>query len=268
MQCVTNPKSHPTRRFADWPTNLFQGIRIYDTSSNQRITYISRADDSPRADLFKCSLYWKDDQTLLIAWADYIKVAIVKEREGKRGQLGVGITASVERYAEVSKIFQVDCMMSGIIPYGKDSYLILAYMMDDAAFDNEATDNRDEQKRRAGSRPELRIISREGEEISSDALSLRSFARFQCQDYSLRPSADGRSFFVISPQDIVVAKPRDESDHIAWLIEQKQYEAALQSLENSGIKGLNFDVADVGKKYLEHLINDGMLPVMWLWNSY
>lgn len=233
-----------------------QGVRIYDTSSSQRITYISRAEGSPRADLFKCTLFWQNDSTLLIAWADYIKVAIVKEREGKRGQLGVGL-AVTERYVEVSAIFQVDCMISGITPYG-NSYLILAYMTEDI-FDNEATDNPDEQRRKAGSRPELRIISTEGEELSSDALSLRSFARFQCRDYSLCPAPNSDSFYVISPQDIVVAKPRDRFDHVAWLIEQRQYEQALQAMEDSGLAGAGFDVADVGKKYLEHLVAQGKI---------
>ncbi|ORY90935.1 hypothetical protein BCR35DRAFT_275010 [Leucosporidium creatinivorum] len=234
------------------------GVRIYDTSSSQRITYISRAEDSPRADLFKCTLHWQNDNTLLIAWADYIKVAVVKEREGKRGQLGVGLHQT-ELYVEVTAVFQVDCMISGIAPHG-DSYLILAYMTEDL-YDNEATENRDEQRRKAGSRPELRIISKDGEELSSDAISLRNYDRFQCRDYSLCPAPTDDSFYVISPQDIVVAKPRDEADHIAWLIEQRMYEDALIALEHSGLSGSgaasNFDVTEVGKKYLEFLVDDG-----------
>lgn len=233
---------------------LRQGVRIYDTASSQRITYISRADDSPRADLFKCTLHWQDDRTLLIAWADFIKVAVVKSREGKRGQLGVG-PAATELFVEVESIFQVDCMISGIAPHG-DSYLILAYLTEET-FDNEATENRDEQRRKAGSRPELRVISKDGEELSSDALSLRNYDRFQCRDYSLCPAPTDDSFYVISPQDIVVAKPRDEADHIAWLIEQRMYEKALEALENSGLTGLDgFDVTEVGKKYLEYLVQD------------
>lgn len=247
-----------SRRTVAHSSLLLQGVRIYDTSSSQRITYISRAEDSPRADLFKCTLHWQNDSTLLIAWADYIKVAVVKEREGKRGQLGVGLHQT-ELYVEVTAVFQVDCMISGIAPHG-DSYLILAYMTEDL-YDNEATDNRDEQRRKAGSRPELRIISKDGEELSSDAISLRDYDRFQCRDYSLCPAPTDDSFYVISPQDIVVAKPRDEADHIAWLIEQRMYEDALVALEHSGLSGSGaasgFDITEVGKKYLEFLVDDG-----------
>ncbi|GAA5842868.1 hypothetical protein JCM3766R1_005688 [Sporobolomyces carnicolor] len=236
------------------------GVRIYDTVSSQRITYIARPEDSPRADLFKCSLHWADDRTLLIAWADFIKVAIVKERETKRGQLGVPLPSSSELFVEVTAIFQVDCMISGIVPYG-ESFLILAYLTEDL-YDNEATENRDEQRRKAGSRPELRIISKEGEELSSDAIGLRDYDRFQCRDYSLCPSSDQKSFYVISPKDIVVAQERDESDHIVWLIEQKRYHEALNALEQSGLGTVGgFDVTDVGAKYLQFLVDDGQFDV-------
>ncbi|KAM0751555.1 vacuolar protein sorting-associated protein 41 [Meredithblackwellia eburnea MCA 4105] len=236
--------------FIAWANDA--GVRIYDTASSQRITFISRSADSPRADLFKCTLHWKDDRTLLIAWADVIKVAVVKEREGKRGQLGVGLH-TIEVFVEVTSIFQVDCMISGISPHG-DSFIILAYNVEDL-YDNEATDNRDEQRRKAGSLPELRIISADGEELSSDAIPVRNYDRFQCRDYSLCPSPAGESFYVISPNDIVLAQPRDEADHVSWLIEQGHYEEALAAIEKLGLTGVDgFDILAIGIKFLEHLV--------------
>ncbi|PRQ73281.1 vacuolar assembling protein VPS41 [Rhodotorula toruloides] len=239
--------------FIAWASDA--GVRIYDTATSQRITYISRAEDSPRADLFKCNLRWRDDRTLLIAWADVIKVAVVKERESKR--VVPGLPSATELYVEVSAIFQVDCMISGIAPYGKNGdLLVLAYTTEEDE-DNEADDS-SAQRRKAGSRPELRIISPDGEELSSDAISLRNYDRFQCRDYSLCPSANGQSFLVVSPEDIVVAQTRDESDHIVWLIEMQRYEEALHALEKSGLGTVGgFDVTDVGKKYLEYLVEEG-----------
>ncbi|SCZ92265.1 BZ3500_MvSof-1268-A1-R1_Chr5-2g07747 [Microbotryum saponariae] len=260
--------------FIAWTSDA--GVRIYDTSTSTRITYIPRAVDSPRADLFKSTLHWQNDRTLLIAWADIIKVAVVKTRETKRSSTAATLGGIVptpgskptETYVEVNAIFQVDCMISGIAPYG-DSYLILAYLVEDT-YENEATQDRDQQRRKAGQRPELRIISKEGDELSSDALSLRDYDRFQCRDYSLcraPPStsttngvASEERFFVISPQDIVVARPRDEEDHVAWLIEQRLYEQALEALEvmgNKGVLGETFDVTEVGRKYLDFLVEEG-----------
>lgn len=232
-------------------------MRIYDTSSSTRITYISRPENSPRADLFKCTLHWSSPTTLLIAWADYIKVCAVKERDSKRSLSTVGIRQT-ELFVEVEAIFQVDCMISGIAPHGDEGYLILAYLTEEDDEDDEAQD----QSRKAGSRPELRVISRDGEELSSDALTLRNYARFACRDYSLCPAPVGDSFYVISPQDIVVARPRDEEDHIAWLIEMRRYEEALAALEKLGGDGKSrgaFDTTEVGRKYLEFLVDDGEL---------
>ncbi|BGP13310.1 Vacuolar protein sorting-associated protein 41 [Rhodosporidiobolus nylandii] len=246
--------------FIAWASDA--GIRIYDTASSQRITFISRPDDSPRADLFKCSLHWADDRTLLIAWADFIKVAVVKEREAKRALPGVGgvIGAASELYGEVTAIFQLDCMVSGIAPYGADGdLLVLAYPTEEGDSDvGEEEDGEDaEEGEKDPPMPELRIISKDGEELSSDAISLRGYERFQCRDYSLVPSASS-GYLVVAPMDAILVQPRDEEDHIVWLIEQGRYEDALAALEQSGMAAAGgFDVTDVGKKYLEFLVADG-----------
>lgn len=286
-----------------------QGVRIYDTITNQRITYITRAPNSPRADLFKCTLCWQDDTTLLIAWADYIKIAKIKSKEPKRNHhqlAGVGLprvglsstgigsngsSNSNELFVEVVSIFQVDCMISGIVPYDVEgkNYLILAYLLDEEDKVEITTDglvtSESQMKRKLGNRPELRIISKDGEELSSDAISFKNFPKFQCRDYSLclaprsfttstsnSSNSKGSTskstknsllkeekFYVISPEDIVIAKPRDESDHVTWLIEQKQYEPALIILENNSdsIEMEKFDITDIGLKFLDFLIEDG-----------
>ena len=54
------------------------GVKIYDTQLNQRITYIERPKGSPRPDLYYCCLCWKNDNVLLVGWADSVKIAHVK----------------------------------------------------------------------------------------------------------------------------------------------------------------------------------------------
>lgn len=34
-------------------------------------------------------------------------------------------------------------------------------------------------------------------------------------------------FYIISPKDVVVAKERDQDDHIDWLLEKKKYEVSV-----------------------------------------
>ena len=256
-----------------WATD--RGVRIYDTQSRQRISLIAPPLDSPRADLFRCSLFWQDEATLLIAWADHIKVAKVRQRKKKQGATPAAASASpMQLYVEVTAILQLDCMISGIAPRGKD-YLILAYITEDAYSDDSSiVEDREAQKRKDGLRPELRLISSDGEELSSDVLSLESFARFQCNDYLLVPSADivaapgvnGNSednsadyFYVVSPRDIVVARSRDEKDHIDWLLQHRRYYDALQSLEAMGgerTKALGFNAEAIGRKFLTYLIHE------------
>lgn len=270
-----------------------QGVKIYDTVSQARITYIERPADSPRADLFKCNLHWQDDSTLLIAWADSIKVARVRARPRPvttQASNPGGVLPPL--LVEITAIFQVDCMISGIVPHPSNSvsggstrkteipaltsFLVLAYIPPDTSFINEATEDRTQQARKAAQRPEMRIISRSGEELSSDMLSLTGFQTCGCNDYLLAEVSDeldgGRCYVVLSPKNIVLVRPRDAKDHVAWLVERKRFEEALEVVET--MVGEDIDAADIGQRYVEHLISEGQpyclkhIPVVLTYKSY
>ncbi|KAK8853266.1 hypothetical protein IAR55_003968 [Kwoniella newhampshirensis] len=233
-----------------WANDL--GVKIYDTSTGQRIGYIDRGANAPRAELFKCTLQWKDDKTLIIGWADYIKVIRVRSRA--RSQTTTGLPPLT---VEMTAIYQVDCMISGIAQY-QSSYVVLAYIPPDT-YENEATDNPAEQRRKAANRPELRLIDR-GEEVNADALSLANFHMYGCNDYSLvrsqRPGED--VFLVVSPSDVIVVRPRDKADHIEWLVDRERYEEALTAAEDLQKKhGNALDVKAIGLKYMQHLTGQG-----------
>lgn len=225
--------------------------------------------------MFRCSLFWQDDRTLLIGWADHIKIAKIKERKPSNPPSVASVptlNSSTSLYVEITAIFELDCMISGLVPYGKD-YLVLAYLTDDN-FDEAAQDHR----RRKGFPPELRIISNSGDELSSDVLSLQNFERYQCNDYLLVPSAeaiangrvmkegkakqydsDSNVFYVVSPKDIVMARPRDEKDHVDWLLERKKYEEALVKVEAMGSElasSRGYNSAEIGRKYLSWLVDE------------
>lgn len=43
--------------------------------------------------------------------------------------------------------------------------------------------------------------------------------------------SEGESlFYIVSPRDVVVAKERDQDDHIDWLLEKKKYEVVARTL--------------------------------------
>lgn len=161
------------------------------------------------------------------------------------------------------------------------SLLILAYSPPDTSFihGNERTDDRAQQARKAAERPELRIISRAGEELTADALSLTDYHLWSCNDYVLAEvdsdpvdnvpglglGGEGKWYVVLSPRDIVIVKPRDRRDHVAWLVERKRYEEALvevEKIQESGgalvADGENaVDAVEIGQRYIEHLVGEG-----------
>ncbi|OCF77367.1 vacuolar protein sorting 41 [Kwoniella mangroviensis CBS 8886] len=233
-----------------WANDL--GVKIYDTTTSQRIGYIDRGAHAPRAELFKCTLQWKDDHTLIIGWADHIKIVRIRNRA--KSQTSTGLPALT---VEMTSIYQVDCMISGLAQFNS-SYVVLAYIAPDT-YENEATDNPMEQRRKAANRPELRLIDR-GEEVNADALSLTNYHMYGCNDYSLIKSQreNEHVFFVISPSDIIVVRPRDEIDHIDWLVERERYSEALESAEELRKKhGNALDVKAIGLKYMNHLLAQG-----------
>ncbi|PPR06614.1 hypothetical protein CVT24_001721 [Panaeolus cyanescens] len=291
-----------------WANDL--GVKLYDVNSQTRIAYIDRPADSPRADLFKCTLHWQDDSTLLIAWANFIKVVRLRARQSPTSNQS-------PLQVEVTAVFQLDCMIAGIVPHPSPapppssaldtlpklegskrpkqapltSFLIVAYSPPEAFDDaDEMTEDRARQARKAAERPELRIVSRAGEELAADALSITDFQHWGCNDYvladvggaddPLMQDAD-RSYVVLSPRDLVRVRMRDKRDHVAWLVERRRYEEALSEVEKleeeEGVKGgpvasqitqtvdestaekqtLHLTSQQIGQKFIAHLVHEG-----------
>ena len=255
-----------------------------------RISFIDRPADSPRADLFKCTLHWQDDSTLLIAWADQIKVARIRERTRSPTTAAGNLPPLT---VEITAVFQLDCMIAGIVPHpmphaahhspsappppksttaapkSLTTFLIVAYTPPDSSIlsGNEVVTSREEAARKAAERPELRIINRAGEELAADALSITNFEKWSCNDYVLVDipsdvSGSANSYIVLSPKDLVVVRPRDWRDHVAWLVERQRYEEALEELERRTTgddkedDGVN--AVEIGQRYIEHLVHEGM----------
>ena len=136
------------------------------------------------------------------------------------------------------------------------------------------TDDRARQARKAAERPELRIISRAGEELTADALTLANYQHLSCNDYVVEVSSDdhqsldadkGRCYVVMSPNDLVLVKPRDRRDHVMWLVERRRYEEALDEVESfleadgSGNSKEEDEVIvqEIRRKYIHHLVHEG-----------
>lgn len=304
----------PSGPLIAWAYDL--GVKIYDTLTKATVAFIDRPKDSPRPDFFPVSLVWQDKQTLLIAWADYIKVAKIKTRE-------TGYV--VETTAEITQVFQLDSMVAGIMPHPAPpssrpesiissssssqktlppltSFLLITYTPPQAALVDidvllTSDTDRTKQAKAPSERPELRIISRAGDELAADELSVSGYQAWGCGDYKLVGPVNGDGelartatsktnhlvsspssnnwYIVLSPRDLVLVRPRDELDHIVWLVERENYEKALEALESldrsigggksqsSGvlteieINGVKLTSVDVGRKLVESLVSEG-----------
>lgn len=53
------------------------GVKLYDTGAHARVAHIARPAGSPKPDTFPPRLAWQDESTLIIGWADCVKVARV-----------------------------------------------------------------------------------------------------------------------------------------------------------------------------------------------
>ncbi|KAF5912289.1 hypothetical protein HPG69_013457 [Diceros bicornis minor] len=145
--------------------------------------------------------------------------------------------------------FETEFYVSGLAPLC-DQLVVLSYVKEVS----------EKTEREYCARPRLDIIqplSETCEEISSDALTVRGFQENECRDYHLEYSEGESLFYIVSPRDVVVAKERDQDDHIDWLLEKKKYEEALMAAEISQRNIKRHKILDIGLAYINHLVAKG-----------
>lgn len=297
-----------------WANDI--GVRIYDCVSHQCIKYINRPKGSPRADLFRASLFWQSESLLIVGWADSVTILRISVQESPIGDAfaGPGATSSAQpssgstglpvfRNVQVVASFQTDYYISGIAPFGPD-LVALAYVIDQddnmlklAEVQEGATYQRRRSTVKGSLRPEVRVITWMNEELASDALTIHGYEHYNANDYlmasyysvpasgadflygsassdesaaSERGAAgttsrrvggsqwwtegDEPMYYIVSPRDIVLARPRGPDDRIQWLLENKKFEEALSVLETSEGKNLKDSTMEqIGFNYLTHL---------------
>ncbi|CAG2113369.1 unnamed protein product [Medioppia subpectinata] len=215
-----------------------QCVKIYDIEDRVVITYIDREKDNDvqrfRPELFRCHFCWKDDRTLLIGWADSIKICCIKQKQNNE---------LPRRYVELTASFNVEFGVCGIAPI--ESKLVVLCVNKVANELDNAYNCR------------VEVIEPIGtdnyEEISSDILSPKSFNSCRSNDYHVECLPEEGLYLILCPKDLIVAKPREEDDHVTWLLEHQQYEEALEVVKyNKSLKKHN--VQSVGSVYLKYLL--------------
>ena len=62
-------------------------------------------------------------------------------------------------------------------------------------------------------------------------------------------------YYIVSPKDVIIEKPRNADDHIAWLLQHNQHDKALAAIE-AGQAPIEL-LDEVGLSYLDRLISTG-----------
>ncbi|XP_019709850.1 vacuolar protein sorting-associated protein 41 homolog isoform X1 [Elaeis guineensis] len=260
---------------AKWRTSLIAwandaGVKVYDMANNQCITFIERARGSPRPELLLPHLVWQDDTILVIGWGTSVMVAAIRTNLPHRTN-GVQKNMSVSntKYVDIVASFQTNYHISGIAPYG-DALVILAYILEEENgekdFNSTIPSCPKTLMQGTAQRPEVRIVTWKNEELATDALPVHGYEHYKAKDYVLVhapftgssyaggqwAAGDEPLYYIVSPKDVVVARPRDAEDHVSWLLQHGWHEKALAAVEaGQGQTGL---LDEVGSRYLDHLI--------------
>eukprot|EP00252_Welwitschia_mirabilis_P005003 TRINITY_DN1539_c0_g1_i1.p1 TRINITY_DN1539_c0_g1~~TRINITY_DN1539_c0_g1_i1.p1 ORF type:complete len:997 (-),score=210.12 TRINITY_DN1539_c0_g1_i1:238-3228(-) len=258
--------------FLAWANDL--GVKVYDTANRQRITHIERPHASPCAELLRPHLVWQDGRFLIIGWGTTVRIADIHQN------INGGTTAADRKYtsptgskqAVIVADFQTDYLISGVAPHG-DALFILAYIPDKEDEGKEVGNRVPSWQAGCARRPEVHVVSWKNEDLTADELSIHHYERYNATDYELAhaplsSTCNGTGgggwqwnageeplYFIVSPKDVIIAKPRNADDHIAWLVQHNQHDKALAAIESGQARIELLD--EVGASYLDHLISTG-----------
>ncbi|EPS74380.1 hypothetical protein M569_00372, partial [Genlisea aurea] len=241
------------------------GVKVYDAANDQRVTYIEKPRGSPRPDFLLPHLVWQDDSLLVVGWGTTIKIVSIKNnpKRGTNGTYNPTLVFGVKQ-VDILASFQTNYLISGVAPFG-DSLVILAYIPVEGDGERNINGSLHSVQENA-QRPEVRVVTWNNDELATDALPIHGFEHYKAKDYALAHSpfsgssyaggqwaaGDEPLYYIVSPKDVVIAKPRDAEDHITWLIQHGWHEEALAAVEAG--QGRSELIDEVGSRYLDHLI--------------
>ncbi|CAL5438427.1 unnamed protein product [Camellia sinensis] len=122
-------------------------------------------------------------------------------------------------------------------------------------------------------RPEVCVVTWNNDELATDALPVHGFEHYKAKDYALAhapfsgssyaggqwAAGDEPLYYIVSPKDVVIAKPRDAEDHISWLLQHGWHEKALAAVEAGQGRSELLDESRIenGKKWV-YVVESGI----------
>ena len=249
-------------RFAGWCGR--RGVSVYDIINMKQISIIKYENSLPSTS--ECPvdkrtdgqhvtrLAWSDQFTIYISQGDNVKICKIKKRTDPMELLRERDLP--EYYVEIVSAFKLeDSWVCGIAPmdgrlivllampkeeHGKVEMLVVETLEDD--FNYISTD----------------VLAIEGDTVIADEDGTEKSDRKpnSPHDYNLECLLNDKQYYVISPHELVIGKPCDMDDHIDWLLDHDKYSEALLSAEQNPRLLTRHSVIDIGKRYLDYLLDD------------
>ena len=224
-----------------WVTRVAAKFYSQKTSSNfGELEMLGITDCKP-------SISWISNDSLFIGYGDAVNLIAIKERSVK--DIAAGLP---QKYIESTMKIKLEFICCGLAPF-KDMILVLG--MPKSGTDEDKPE------------PQIYIINKLGEVDSNDHLSLSippemtiHAVDFQL-GYQVSENLSDTTYYIISPYNIIIAKPRDVKDHVAYLLNMKEYEKAIEAVESSqdcySKRERKSAIAEIGMKLLDKLLENG-----------
>lgn len=222
---------------------------------------------------------WEDQDTLIIGWADCIKIMRVSRTETE-------IVSDSEGFAQMIAVIHTDFFISGVSAWDKDTLAVLAYKP--PGFDDDAEPKSSTMRKVDGEGdnarvplPELHLMSKaSGQDLTADALPLRGYGndlfcrversnvghryeRLRASDYKLVSThgavkIDGPPvLYVMAPKDIIIVRARDIDDKVSWALSVKDYVRAIEIAKTNPSQLRKNKMEDIVNYYLGYLVSKG-----------
>ena len=227
--------------FAAWNTS--KGIRVYDVVNAQHVAIVKHERDEVNGDVH---IAWSDKFHFFAAIGNRIKACKIKKRVVTNTNLDVQSSLPVYMVDIVSSFTLENHVVCGIAPFSKDPLPPLILLTLPKGQDKNG-------------KPRILVVEpKKGDgnfnAVSTDLLQIRGHEHLSPKDYSLHYLLDDQFFFIVSPKDVVIGKPRDVDDRIDWLMDKNNFAEALNVAEKSCKVIKRHQKLNVGLKFLDHLL--------------
>jgi hypothetical protein len=236
-----------------------KGINFYNISARRMIKVIEKPPGSPRSDLYWPRISYPEVDRILIAWGNHIwslRVSLKAKDDKNVSASGVSkilpstslISFRViqDKEIEVEHIFQLESLISGIVTFKDDLWMIMTY---------EPPQLDEETGERNYFNPDLKLFnSAKGEVVMEEEIGLKNSNTLGLNDFMLGCYYGTiTSYFIVSARDFVIAQEFQIQDQLSWFISHDKYYEAWEMSKHlvTPIKRLNF-----GVQYVDNLVKD------------